>query len=229
MLYIVRKKSENLPIHLSIDAANKKGVHHMVKVISFWQDAENGIFTFELDSNGCQGTNVATADGVNYSLKKIDGPNNRRLLNGVCSDSGGGGIGVGLVNSLKSIGRLDSDMLMATCSLHSLSLILANPVTDLVGLGGLGKKNAIQLLFTCYYLQEEYELDEFKQLWQEYNGSTYNKKMVEPVLTRWEYVDQALAMFVEKWEGFKILVSKIKLKVTDTTRKSTAFLPIYLS
>lgn len=137
---------------MAIDAMNKKGIHHMVKVISFWESLDYGIFTFELDSDGCQGTNVSIADGVDYLLKKIDQEEEKRKLQSVNFDSGGSGVGSGLVKSLQTVHRIKEDYIMSTCSLHALSLMLVYPIANLIGLGGLGKITAIQLLFTYYYL-----------------------------------------------------------------------------
>ena len=120
----------------------------MVKQLSFWDFGENDVFTFELDSDGCVGTNVDTSHGVDYLLQKIDfqGEEKRRLY-GVTSDSGGGGVGEGLVLELQYINRVIDHPLQATCSLHGLSLLLANPVTKLIGLGGLKQNNQFS-----YYL-----------------------------------------------------------------------------
>ena len=37
-------------------------------------------------------------------------------------------------------------------------MTLANPVSQFIGIGGIHKKNSIQLLFCCFYFQEEYEV-----------------------------------------------------------------------
>jgi len=51
----------------------------------------------------------------------------------------------------------------------------------------------IQLLFVCYY----------------------KKKMVQPVLTRWEYVSISSSIFIERWQGYKKLAEGIKLKEAE--------------
>ena len=79
---------------------------------------------------------------MNHSLQKLNEPNNRYNFNGVCFDSGGGGVGSVLVKNLKKNSYIDEKMLMATCSLYRLILVLTNEVTDLIGFGGLGKKNS---------------------------------------------------------------------------------------
>lgn len=49
MLMIVRHKLKDLPLFLAIDAANKKGIHHMVKIIAFWDFVEDDVFLYELE------------------------------------------------------------------------------------------------------------------------------------------------------------------------------------
>ena len=95
-------------------------------------------------------------------MKRLDTEEERRLLSGLSSDDGGGGTGSGLLDKLKGVTRVKQHPRLATCSLHGLSLILSNPVKNLMGLGGIKNHTPIQLFFVCYYLQEEHELDTWK-------------------------------------------------------------------
>ena len=116
----------------------------------------------ELDSDGCQGTNIETAKGVDYSVKKLDPiQGEKRKLQGNCSNSGGGRVGERLSLDLDNLLRMALNPLLATFSLCGLSLIEASPVEKLIGLGKLKNKNAIQLSFCCCYFQENHELDVF--------------------------------------------------------------------
>lgn len=69
---------------------------------------------------------------------------------------------------------------------------------NLTGKSGLGKKTPLQLMFQYYYLQEEYETETFRKMWEHCNNSTYSTKLVQPVLTQWEYVGQAAACFLKR-------------------------------
>jgi len=164
-------------LFLSIDAANKKGMHYVVKVISFCDTNEDDLFVFELDSNGCNGINVDTADSVIFSIKHVDEIEEEiRQLFRLCSDSGGGGVRDRLKKDLNKLKRIYPDVIQCTCTLHALSLMLANPVTKYMGLGKLNNNTPIQLLCLCYY---------------------YNTNIVQPVLTHWEYVGQASSLFIK--------------------------------
>jgi len=92
-------------LFLAINAANKKGIHHIVKVIAFWNTEEDELFTFELDSDGCVGTNFDTASGVRFSLKRLDFGTPCKLF-GVCSDACRGGVGEGLHVDLLRLERV---------------------------------------------------------------------------------------------------------------------------
>ena len=83
-------------------------------------------------------------------MRKIDcQAEEKRKLNSVSSDTSSGGVGEGLVERLHIVQRVTEDPLKGTYSLCGLSLLLANTVTKLMGLGGLKKKTPIQFLFVC--------------------------------------------------------------------------------
>lgn len=76
IMMIVQRKSKDVAIFvaifMAIDASNKKGIHHMVKVMAFWDREDDDLFIFEMDSDDCVGSNVATARGVDHLMKKLD-------------------------------------------------------------------------------------------------------------------------------------------------------------
>ena len=90
ILVIVRQKSKNVPIFLSMDGANKKGMHHIVKVLTFWDADKNCLCVYQLDTDAVLGTNKGATEAVNYSLEKIDTNNFKVLLYGTATDAGGG-------------------------------------------------------------------------------------------------------------------------------------------
>ena len=71
MLIIIREKYKKSPIFLSCDVANKKGIHHMVKVIRFQDFSTDELFLYELDLDGCISRNFKTANAINYLIIKV--------------------------------------------------------------------------------------------------------------------------------------------------------------
>ena len=65
-------------------------------------------------------------------------------------------------------------------------------------------------------MQQEYENNKFKELWFNVNKTYYGIKIVQPVLTHWEYVGLSSSMYVKKWQGFCKLAEEIKNVLFDT-------------
>jgi hypothetical protein len=59
----------------------------------------------------------------------------------------------GLANPLIASKVANPDMLNANCTFHCVQLQLSSPVILLIGEGGLGKRNVVQLLHSQYPLQ----------------------------------------------------------------------------
>ena len=53
----------------------------------------------------------------------------------------------------------------------------------------------------------------------EINNNHYGVKMVQPVLTRWEYVGMASALFVKRCDGFKKFAEEIRRRESKTNSK----------
>ena len=69
MLAIVRNCMRTKPLYFSYNRANKS-IHNAEKLISFW--FLDRVITFLLDSNVSEGSNIATADGADNSLRKLN-------------------------------------------------------------------------------------------------------------------------------------------------------------
>ena len=78
-------------LFLSSDHGNKKGLHHLVKVISMWNIKDNCVKRITIDTDAAGETSDDTADGINVLLLKLDTDTHIILLNGQHSDAGGGG------------------------------------------------------------------------------------------------------------------------------------------
>lgn len=208
-------------LYLSMDAANKNGMHHMVKIISYWDFDADVLEIFTLDSDACDGTNVAAAKAVDYFLQKVDPVNAPKInLCGVSTDAGGGGVSIGLVQELRLLNRVNPNhFVYITCALHALNLMFNNPVVKFVGVGGVKNKNALQLLFTAHALENEFEISTFKSLWLEINKVKYGNKLTKPVLTRWEFVGLSTVEFLNRYEGFKKMGEYIHKKGNNGFRK----------
>ena len=72
MIIIVREKSSKVPIFLAINATNKKGIYHIVKIITFFDFLENDIFLYELVLDRFKRTNVSRVYSVHYFLIKLN-------------------------------------------------------------------------------------------------------------------------------------------------------------
>lgn len=184
ILAIARRKCENRPLFLSIDAENKQGTHHMVKELATWNTDEDSLFTFTLDADACDRTNIRAAEAVDHSLHKIDNVNTKAQLNGNTTNAGSGGVHEGLLSELTKRNRMAPDAFAHSYSLCTLNLMFSNPICKYFGTGGVKNYNSIQLLFTCYALEREFELETWKRLWLTINKETYGVRQTQPVLTR---------------------------------------------
>ena len=125
-----------------------------------------------------------TAEAVDHSMKKLDFKDVRSLLNGIATDAGRGGVYEGLARELKNFNRIDLlSFSLFSCSLHALNLMFCNAITKYVGTGGVKNVNALQLLFTGYALEQEFELETWNKLWNNINANTYGNCQKQPVLT----------------------------------------------
>ena len=107
-----------------------------------------------LDVDASAGTSKACAEAVDHSLKKVDLPEERKILSGQNTDAGGGGTGKSFRIELTKVQQVDELHYMdPTCGIHAHNLTLKNPVSQLFGEGGLNKRNALQLIHSAYNLQ----------------------------------------------------------------------------
>ena len=139
-----------------MDGENKKGIHHVVKLLTFWDKDENFLCAHQLDTDAAFGTNKGATEDVHYSFKKIDTNDSKVMIHGKATHVGRGGVGDGLVDELRKLDRINSGACFSiTYSLHTLNLMLYSPVNTFMGSGGNQKRTLLQILHTCYVLQEE--------------------------------------------------------------------------
>ena len=150
--FALSKTSPNLLLLFFI--GNKKGVDHFVKYLS-WIDDDGKLRCHLLDIDASLGDTKACARAVHKSLKKLGLLGRELVLDGVSTDSGGGGVLDPLADELRKLGVMVAvdECLVAACGIHCLQLQLSNPTTALIGEGDIGKRNAMQLCHTVYVLQ----------------------------------------------------------------------------
>jgi hypothetical protein len=203
ILAIIRTRMAGKKKFFSCDGANK-GIHHVVKVISWWY--VDRVMYFLLDADAAIGDNKQTALASDVSMKKIDPiEGTKEKVHGLCTDAGGGGTSEGLAQELSLVNRTIPlhSFLITTCSHHGMNRMMQSPCEKFFGDGGLLNRNLIQLLFTCWSIQDKYEMGEWRSIWKKTNNESFGDKFQEPVYTRWEYVGTACCQFLPKINGFQ--------------------------
>ena len=149
--YKLGQKLEGKLVFLSCDKGNKKGVGHFIKILSWYNTDTFSVKKQIVDIDASEGTMEACADAIAFSLKKLGG---NLKLQGLTTDSGGGGVLDGLASAITRRHQLcHQSYLTASCSLHNLQTLVKNPIVTTIGEGGVDAKNAMQLLHAVYNLQ----------------------------------------------------------------------------
>jgi len=137
-------------VYLACDKGNKKGVSHFIKYLAWFDFEQMQVKKQLLDMDASDGTSEDCAYAIKHSLLKLGDIQ----LSGQATDSGGGGVLEGLAKELEKLNLCGDDYIVAACSIHGLQLQLANAVKRTLGEGGLGQRNAMQMLHSVYDLQE---------------------------------------------------------------------------
>lgn len=159
-------------VFLACDKGNKKGMDHLVKYVSYWNQDSRQVTRYLLDIDASEGKSEDCAFAMEESLKKVgcygkDGNGavlpSSFYLQGSTTDSGGGGTLDSFAKCLISRGLCHQPLfLVVGCSIHSLQRQLAVPVEHFMGTGGIGKRDLLQTLHSFYDVQESCEWIEFK-------------------------------------------------------------------
>ena len=97
VLNLVRMNLSGVKTCFSCDGDNNRGIHHMIKCISFYVFTNEHLVTYELDIDGCVGTNEKFSAAIDISMKKLDPPRPsepKLIVNDLSEDAGGGRTGV---------------------------------------------------------------------------------------------------------------------------------------
>ena len=192
-------------VSIGTDKGNKKGFSHLGKMIGWWNEELDRVrkWTLDIDSSGNSSADVA--ESIDASLRKVDSILKRIRVSVFSSDAGGGGTGN---RGMSEVINVDcamenvQELIVVTCAIHAFQLTLSNPMIQCCGEGGLLRRNLLQMLHSAYNLQHQYEEVEWRQKWFLATGQKSKKKMVQPVLTRWEYVGQAATHLYEQWDDW---------------------------
>lgn len=126
----------------------------------------------------CDGTNVDAAAAVDFSLMKLDHDDWKATIIAPVTDAGGGGVCTDLKDQLILVGRILANGSCHSCSIYAHNLSFSNAITKHFGAGGAKHLNSLQLLFTCWAIEQEFELETWRSLWQQINNETCGDRMV---------------------------------------------------
>ena len=182
----------NKRVFLSCDKGNKKGIGHFVKMLSFWSGESVEFKCLDMDAS--EGDTNSCADAVEKSLQKVGGVK----LQGSTTDSGGGGVLDSLAAALNDRNLCNENYKVAGCTIHTFQLTLKNPIEKVLGDGGLGTRNMMQLIHAVYDMQESLEFQEYLEVMTEsvaftrklqagkdysYGGSKYDDEFKDRMTT----------------------------------------------
>ena len=153
-----RLQQKALHVHLACDKGKKKGISHFVKHLCWFDFDQMKVVKQLTDMDASDGTSEDCAHAVEHSILKLGD----LLLSGQATDSGGGGVLEGLARKLEMLNMCTPDCVIAACSIHALQLQLSNAAKRMLGEGGLGKRNAMQMLHSICDLQESLDIEEWR-------------------------------------------------------------------
>ena len=87
---------------------------------------------------------------------------------------------------------------------------MAYPCKKFLRNGGIGQRDIMHLLCAYFTLQNEYEMVEFRQMWDSCNDLPCGGKYQEPLNARWEFAGIAAMQFLYRVEGFKRMDLEVK-------------------
>jgi hypothetical protein len=220
-------------VMLGCDKGQRHGYDHLPKCLSYWDIENDKVGSFCLDNDPTGGTSDATASAVAHSLKTKVGVDVLTELGGQSTDSGGGGTLHSLKEGLQSHEYVSLYLyFVLPCTIHAWQRALQNGMESVFGVGGLGTRNLLQLVHSCYDLQQCFPGDELDAMWTlilekavggtEGEASDHDQenpnRMSAAVLTRWWYVNTAVVHLLENWESWREMAQKCLNASTSSTK-----------
>jgi hypothetical protein len=209
-------------VFLACDKGNRKGVDHLAKVLSWWDETERCVRSVCLDIDGSGGSSENVGDAIDHSLKKLLDAVEK--LAGQSHDGGGGGVGDSLMDGLIARNRTRLHGYYATfCTLHALQLGLSRGFEAAFGGGGIGLRTLLQLVHSFSDLQNCLTHKERHAMWDlaneldaDYDGLPPNS-IQEAVLTRWWSVTAAARAALKNWKQW----GKFADDIANSTKTDT--------
>lgn len=134
-------------VMLGCDKGQRSGLDHLPKCLSYFDLEKDRVASFCLDNDPTGGTSEATACAVAHSLKTKVWEDVLSELQGQSTDSGGGGVLHSLRDGLQSYGYVSLYLyFVLPCTIHAWQRALQNGMQSVFGLGGLGRRNLLQLV-----------------------------------------------------------------------------------
>ena len=193
-----------------------------VKLVARYEEERVRVTSIGIQSAG--NTSVDGAKGIDRALMLFDTEEDHKQVAAGGSDAGGGATRMDLGVKLNQRGRVRKicEYIATTCTLHGMNLTLQSPTTLTMGEGRLYKCSAMQLLHTAYNLSQQYRVGEWSSLWLKITKKKC-KQMKSPVMTRWEYVSEAVEnMLDNKNEWEMMAVSIVQVESTGTAKHTIA-------
>jgi len=200
---------------LAADKGHSSGVHHFVKIISFFDLASDRIATHQLDIDGAGGTTEDGALGIKHSVETMYGGIIKKFSS-TSTDAGGSAVSYDLKGAMQKVNLVNNYVyfVVVTCVLHGFK----NGVEKALGPGKIDKSCCMQLLHSLSDIQKKFPNVEFKLSWniaqlcEDENFDELCDAIVKAdlapnrvsaaVLTRWWYVNQAALNLKTNWDGW---------------------------
>eukprot|EP00978_Attheya_sp_CCMP212_P048098 scaffold473164_cov149-Attheya_sp.AAC.1 len=188
------------PFAMAFDQGERAGLGRLIKEMSWFDFDSDCVIDIRLDSDASRKTDTDVAGALHSSLKQVDKYRNEEKISkasGQCSDSGGGGTIESVTEALRLVDRVDNFVYhVSACCLHAQSKALQNSVEFNYGEGGLGNNNFLQLLHTCWSLQEALGED-FKSEWKIANPGRGSAHIIDMHNETWDQQQGQVESFVE--------------------------------
>ena len=210
--------SMKIPLTILHDKGERAGLGRLVKEFAYWNNSNKCVQLVRGCADGSDSTDEAVAASINITMSNIDDylESTKARLHGATTDSGGGGTTDSVMNVLRNkYDRCDASICYVNnCCMHALNRAFQVAFEDTFGKGGLGEKNVLQFLHTCWSIQDglgeqfSYAWDFFSENNSDHNGINL-AKIKKPLLTRWGYVLDAATGVFENFERWNFFLEKI--------------------
>ena len=198
ILSLIRYRIADKPLFFSCNGANKN-IYHVIKIISFWYLDQ--VLAFLLDLDVAIGDNLNTADAMDLSLSKVNHFINSSIvkikMNGLHTNVDREETKDSLVTKMNKLRRtIDLNLLLLViCSFHSINLMMCSSCKEYFGNGSISIRNVIQMLYTYYTLQKEFEVEEWQQIWYNESNKPFSERFPAPACAYFEYISLSSMKF----------------------------------